>query len=633
MAFRLQEWIHKYEVGAGRKLVMRLVGLLAMIALAIFYNLAAFQNMFSPEGMDAAQLARNISEGKGFTTDCIRPLSLHLIYQRATNVMAASERPTTTNALPSALEQTWIDRLQVRHPDLANPPLYPLLLAGALKLNPYGWPDVTSADPFSIYLPDLWIAMFNQLLLLLAAILVFNLARKLFDESVAWVSAVIFMGTELYWRFSISGLPTILLLVLFLLLMRLLLAVEAESRRGSPRSGRLVVGALGAGLLVGLCALTNYSFAILMIPLSVFVATLPMRGRMGFVFAALVGFLVLLSPWLKRNYDLSGTPLGTAGYAVFQETERFPGDQIQRSSQPDFREFSFLELRSKFVKNARRLLADDLLQLGGSWASAFFVVSLLIPFQNVPRQRLRTFLVLSLLTLALMQCVAATEAGPEASQAHSQDLLAVTGPVIFIFAVSLFFTVVDQGSVVATRARVTATGGFCLVLSTPLIMTLLPPHAPRVQYPPYFPPWIQEKASHMGREDWMMSDIPWAVAWYGDRPAVWLSRHYIDPYGTSHVNDFFQIHDHFKPLNALYLSTRILKEIHSESLWHWVGRINTEAPWEDYVREWESFALIGIYLKNEVPREFPLKGAPLGIFPELFLTDSEHMNEKLIQSP
>ena len=634
MPMMLQDWIHKFEEGTGSKLVIRAAALLAMVALAVFYNMAAFQNLSSPEAMDTAQLARNLAEGEGFTTDFIRPLSLSLVFQRATNRLEFGENPSSNRQTLTTSEQLWIDRLQTRHPDLANAPLYPLLMAGALKLNPYGHPDVSAAENFGIYTPDLWIAMVNQALLLAAAFLVFNLARHLFDEQVAWVSTVIFLGTELYWRFSISGLPTMLLIVLFLAVIRILLSLERESRNENPRAARLFLGAAATGLLVGMCALTQYAFALLILPSVVLLATLPYSRRTTLAACAGVAMLLSFAPWVIRNYHLSGTPFGTAGYAVFQETDSFPKDRIQRASHPDFREFSAGELRAKFVKNARRLLQSDLLRAGGNWAFSFFLVGLLVPFRNVSLRRIRTFLLAVLALLVMAQCLGTTDTGPEAGVVHKQNLVAVTGPLVFIFGTSLFFILLDQGGLKSAGTRLAGMGAFCLALSAPLILKLLPPHSAPIQYPPYFPPWIQQKSRHLDPEDWMMSDIPWAIAWYGNRSSVWLSHYYIDPFGTRYVNDFFQIHERIKPLSAFHLSARTLKQIDSESLWNWVGRTDaTGANWEQYVSDWESFALIGIYLNNEVPTGFPLKNAPKGIFPELFLTDSEHIAEKAIQSP
>ena len=98
----LQELIHSFEEGAGAR-AMKWVGFLAaFVGLAIAYDLRAYKNFANPDAMDAAQVARNLSEGRGFTTQFIRPASLYFVDQKTG---AAS----LTNA----------------HPDLANAPAYP----------------------------------------------------------------------------------------------------------------------------------------------------------------------------------------------------------------------------------------------------------------------------------------------------------------------------------------------------------------------------------------------------------------------------------------------------------------------------------------------------------------------------
>ena len=52
-----------------------------MLALVVLYNLRAYRNFSTPEAMDSAQLARNIADGKGYTTLFIRPLSLYLVQE------------------------------------------------------------------------------------------------------------------------------------------------------------------------------------------------------------------------------------------------------------------------------------------------------------------------------------------------------------------------------------------------------------------------------------------------------------------------------------------------------------------------------------------------------------------------
>src|SRR5579859_5597708 len=79
----LQTVIHYLEVGSGSKFFSRAsritFGGLAVALVALIYNLCAFKNMATQEAMDSAQLARNISEGKGYRTLFVRPLSMYLL--------------------------------------------------------------------------------------------------------------------------------------------------------------------------------------------------------------------------------------------------------------------------------------------------------------------------------------------------------------------------------------------------------------------------------------------------------------------------------------------------------------------------------------------------------------------------
>ena len=47
-----------------------------------------------------------------------------------------------------------------------------------------------------------------------------------------------------------------------------------------------------------------------------------------------------------------------------------------------------------------------------------------------------------------------------------------------------------------------------------------------------------------------MSDVPWAVAWYGHRQCVWLT--------LNTGEDFYALNDFVKPVQALYLTAETL---------------------------------------------------------------------------
>src|SRR5438128_6214748 len=171
---RIQEWIYKFEVGEGTRLIRLLLAILALLALAALYDLREYKNFSTTEAMDSAQLARNIREGKGFTTLFIRPFSIHLVEQRQ---IEFAQRTNDFALLKSG------------HPDLANPPVYPTLLAGLMKVLPFQW-DIKAGIPFSRYQPEVLIAFFNQALFGVAIDLVFRLDRRLLYAFVAWTSSL-----------------------------------------------------------------------------------------------------------------------------------------------------------------------------------------------------------------------------------------------------------------------------------------------------------------------------------------------------------------------------------------------------------------------------------------------------------
>src|SRR5437870_5681717 len=104
--------IYKLEVGGGRKYLVWAVGLLLAAVVIVGYSVFDFTNMKAPEAMDSAQLARNIAEGKGYTTLFVRPLSLYLV----------KERNQKKFGTPSPETRADYSRIREAHPDIANPP-------------------------------------------------------------------------------------------------------------------------------------------------------------------------------------------------------------------------------------------------------------------------------------------------------------------------------------------------------------------------------------------------------------------------------------------------------------------------------------------------------------------------------
>jgi len=123
-------------------------------------------------------------------------------------------------------------------------------------------------------------------------------------------------------------------------------------------------------------------------------------------------------------------------------------------------------------------------------------------------------------------------------------------PLVFIYGVSFFFTFLDQMKLVVPQLRYVVIAVFVALSCLPMILisTLLAPKTSPVVYPPYYPPDIQNIAGWMKENELMMSDVPWAVAWYGRHQCVWLTLNAQD--------DFFAINDYLKPVQGALSNAR-----------------------------------------------------------------------------
>jgi len=596
----IQRLIHMLDVGVVSRHLQFLVLGLAVVGLALVYNLHAYRNFATPEAMDSAQLARNIAEGKGYTTLFIRPFSLYLVQRH--NEARHAPAPAATNLDFAQIKSTL-------HPDLANPPVYPIMLAALMKARTFRYP-VEPMKPFwgenshfLRYQPDFLIAVFNEVLLLAVAVLTFFLARKLFDVNVAWLAALLTIGCDLLWRFSMSGLSTILLMI-FLGLTWCMLRIEEMAREPQPRANWLLGLALAAGVLTGVGALTRYAFGWTIIPVALFLFFFSGPRRIPHLLAALGAFVMVLTPWLIRNYAVSGTLFGTAGYAFAEATGLSPRFQLERSVHPDLTHLLWFKVYvQKMLANGRDILVNGLPKLGGSWASLLFLAGLLLGFRGIAVRRMRYFLLMCLGLFIMVQALGQTQLSDESPEVNSENLLVLLIPLVFCYGVSFFFTFLDQMRLAAPQLRYVVIAVFVVLSCLPMIFTFLSPKVLPVVYPPYYPPEIQQVAGWMKEDELMMSDAPWAVAWYGRHQCVWLTLNAQD--------DFFAINDNLKTVQALYLTPATMDGKFVSDMLH------------SGEHSWGSFIALGV-LQNQIPQGFPLRNSPTDFLPErLFLTDRE----------
>jgi hypothetical protein len=305
-------------------------------------------------------------------------------------------------------------------------------------------------------------------------------------------------------------------------------------------------------------------------------------------------------------------PFGTASFSVMENTMIFPEYRLERSLEPDLSRVYVTIFWMKLMVNLRQIIQADLPRMGGSWLSSFFLVGLLVGFRSPAIKRLRYFLLMCIAVLVFTQALGRTQLSEDSPEINSENLLVLVAPLVLIYGVSFFFLLLEQIQLPAPELRYVVIGLFSVFACLPMILAFLPPKMIPVAYPPYYPPMIQTVGGWLNEKELCMSDIPWAMAWYGQRQSVWLTLKCTpDSKDSATQENFFAINDYQKPISALYLTPQTMD---SRFLSQWVKAGE---------QSWGSFILESL-VKKKVPDYFPLSKSQAGWLPEqLVLTDWE----------
>ena len=611
----IQEIIHKFEVGEGSKMLQRLAMILSLVALMAIYNVREYQGFSTVGAMESAHLARQLSEGRGFTTLSLRPLALSLEEtQKGEGFMSSVQNVT-------------------EHPDMGTPPVHPFFLSLWMRLLPFNY-DIPSfsSETFRRYQPEVLISFIHQGLFLLNGLLLLYLGKKLFDESVGWMSMACFFCAEWFWQFCFSGHDTMLLTTWFLLLVCSLVALERASKAEGaqenealidedmegdpegpdasvihpprPRSASWFLGvACVAGLLLGLAGLTRYAFLWLLLPVILFTLLCLNTRKMLVTLTIVLTAGVVVAPWLIRNMQVSGSLFGLRSYHLYMDTSDYPEDRLERSFLSEVPAPGLDQYFRKAFEKLPSIIKEELPTLGGSFLTFFFFAGLFMPFGNPSLNRLRWFALGVVLLMVLVQALGQTYRSGLAETVHGENHLVVLAPLLFLFAVAFFQTLVDQLELPYEGLRPVVSLVFVALVSLPLWTRLLPPRPIPFAYPIYNPKVIQLLSQWNSEQESLMSDIPWAVAWYGNRPCYWLTRK-VSP-------DFFQIHDERDAVEALYLTQR-----------------TTDLPFtssflQDRQQEWARLYM-DVQVRSNLPKGFPLLyGHPGLVQDQLYVSDKQ----------
>lgn len=516
-----QELVHWLEQGGGARWVRIAVVGIAALALTWLYSVRQFHGIPNEFVMQQAVMARQVARGEGFTTLVNYPQTYSLMDSRGQGFDAK--------------------RL---YPELYHAPLYSLTLAGVFAVLPESvWQH--RPTPPNGWGPDYAVLGLNLVWFWLSVVLVWRLAKKLFDQRVAVVASLATAVSVSLWEqtVAVTGLP--LFMVLTLALFNTLAGVEDRLAAGPGGWDRgLVWRIVMLGLWSSLLFLTEYSAGMVSLVIVGYLALRLMGGvqRAGLIAVFAVTFLVVISPWLVRNTLVAGHPLGLAWQNLALkagDTTAEPAAQrnLATTEAPGL---ELNKLGNKGLTGMELNLKERIWSGGGMMITAFFIAGLAYQFRYAPVNRARWVFAVVLLVLLAAQ--------PFFNSGESPRLPAIyLAPLIIVFGAGFFFVLVDSQSQLTLHWRWVA-AGLLILQALPLVRDCLEPRRIHFHYPPYFPNLFIELKKEMGTrfhsDAGVATDVPGGMAWYGQM-RVWAK--------PERLRDFTQIMVD-QPMGALLLT-------------------------------------------------------------------------------
>jgi hypothetical protein len=489
----LQDLVYSVEVGSLRKWILRVAVLLLILLLGVYYLGAQFNGLSQATAMDQAQIARQISQGEGFTTKFIRPVILKFLTEESS--------------------EKGLDVLKM--PDLVHPPVYPYLLATAFKLTGVSFEvDKLKLKELTIYRPEMVIGGLNLLLFMGAMVIFYLWVSRAFDDRVAVLASCLLVATDSIWQFVVSGLNVALLLFLVCGMAAALheaLAAEEEEEKDGVTLAWLSL----AALLGGVMFMTRYSMVVFPLGLAVAALFLFRRRGLAVVVAVAVPLLVSLH-WLIRNFQLTGNPFGYAWlhiYAYDSVLWRMYGDSLAGATG--------LKALAKALGLGLGNQIENLgYYFGGFLLPGMFFVSLLHVFRRRFCQNSRWFW-LGVTVLALVaNAVVVKLSDPQ----KSLDLngLIVLAPIFAAYGSAHLCVLVDRMKLPSNVLAIPILAIVVGIQLVPLAIKVGQKSLPRFVFPPYFPPVLFLMRDWVSPQEVQSADIPWAIAWYCDSTTLWI---------------------------------------------------------------------------------------------------------------
>jgi hypothetical protein len=516
----LYDIVYSIDTGTGLKIIRVTLYVLILLVIVMVYTATQFRGLKTEEAMDFAQLGRNMSLQNGMVTKTVRPLTMWKVQQRTPGE----------------------DPLLGMHPDLFHPPAYPALLAAGFKLF-----ELAGADPFNmpegargVAMPaEQWIILpLNHLFSILTGWLVFSLGKRMFSREIGFLGMTIYYLSDLVWQDSISGL-NISMAVFFVAAAFHQMVVAMLNRRDGDSRLFWVTPFIASVVCAAIAFLTRY-IALAIVPGLCLFAWLMcgrFRGGTRFVVVFLLLYTMLVAPWLVRNYRVSGNPAAMVGYTAIADSPRYPDNSLERNYHPELTGKNVVAaLKQKWILNLSEKHSSVVPALGGGILMAMFIVTFFYHFVRPQVNYLRWGLGISLLLTVVL-------AGFFSDS--SMRMVNAFWPFVILYGLAFFYILIDR---LDLGVRLYNLGLKCLIVLLaiiPFLLTLMPPHANH-PYPPYHAPIISRVGKMLDEREVMMTDMPWATAWYSDRVSILLPKD---------LDQFYEINDYKQYISGMYFTT------------------------------------------------------------------------------
>ncbi len=477
-------------------IIRRVLFMLLLLGLSFFYLVLEFSGLSHPKGIEQAQIGREVARANGFRTKCVRPASLYQSHNYA-DTSDGKEREGI-----------------IGFHDTYHAPLNPLLNSLVLKLF-RGENDWQGARDAKVYYLDRVIAGVSILLLLCSIGVSYMLVSRIFDAKIGGVTALLMLLCELLWEFSQTGLPQMLMLFLFSFILYFLYkAIEAKQAEQSP----VVWLCLVAGFF-GLLALAHWIAIWAFVGLIIFVSGyFRPRGMMALIM--LLIFLPIIALWGFHLMRFSGTPMGS-GY--FSMMGGGPGmeESIMRSYQSND-DMDVQGLPTKLIMTSLSQLNDLYSYFGSILVAPLFFISLLHPFK---RNEIASFR-WCVLVMWISSVIGMSLFGLPGKQLDPNQMHILFMPIMTGYGLALLSVLWSRLGIVSNMP-VIVNGHLVIVVivsALPLLLTL--PKDVQMGL------WSKEQQTsgmelalvhdRVKEAEVVVTDVPWNVAWYADRTAVWL---------------------------------------------------------------------------------------------------------------